>query len=440
MCGQAGTGKTTAARHAVNLIRGTDAREHEKVLIAAASANAAKALRGKTLHRLLGSRPQDLRPPVHMIVQTIARSKRAVVERFKHASTLVVDEVSNVPPKILEIVDHVARFARERPRESFGGLKVIALGDFYQQAPITADDEDECLDEGVPRYVFETATWRDAGFVGVELGLVHRQGDVEFADFLRMVRRGGYDERVDAFVERNLAVQSGETVDIAFTRIFARRDAVDEWNDRVISRLFRDDAILRWNAVHEDGSRATSPKCEFPAELRLARGVKVCLTRNPMHIRGLPTGTPRDDVDRDVVNGAEGEVVGFASFADAKTTSKIPWLAFRDAPPDMFGGNLPIVRFEVCDGSSFDAIVCPTRYERDSGPAAFQIPLKAVFAMTVHRAQGMTLRKVLVDVAGMVRHAQVYVALSRVRDRGDMRVVNWRQVQIVVDPRVSEMW
>jgi ATP-dependent exoDNAse (exonuclease V) alpha subunit len=301
---------------------------------------------------------------------------------------LVIDEVSMLSGRHFEFVEFL--FRRLRGREvPFGGCQVIATGDFLQLPPVRKS-EAEPYD-----WAFQTSAWEAAGFRTFLLETVRRQDDADFvralADF-RVGRVWGDSARI-----LQSRVRSNPPADMP--RLFTHNVQVDKWNAFQLSELPNEDRVLDAIQTGPEVQREFLVKNLLtPARLVLKPGALVMFTVN----RAAPCGNhaARGGDQPLYVNGQLGTVLDVRPdtvLVKAKT-----------------GAEIPVERFTW----RYDA--------NDDGSASFsQFPLRLAWAMTIHKAQGLTMDAAYLDIRAAREPGQAYVAVSRVRTLAGLNFKEW---------------
>lgn len=294
-------------------------------------------------------------------------SRAGAWRRVRAAECLVIDEISMLPGRVLDFLEYVCRNLRgvDRP---WGGLQVIAVGDFLQLPPVAAG--------GVYDWAFLSPVWAATGFRPSVLTTIHRQADPEFMDILNAVRVGRIEPRHVALLGRRIARFPSS----ALLRLFTHNVQVDKWNTSRLEALDTEEHVFE---MTESGDRF---QCDWlkknlltPATLRLKVGARVMVTVN----------LKDDSGDLYAVNGTMGTVTGIDSdFITVKADD---------------GRSISIQQFEWTEG------------EAGQAASVSQFPLRLAWASTIHKAQGLSLDAALIDARATREPGQTYVALSRVR-------------------------
>ena len=379
--GAAGTGKSYIVREIIQELR---AAKKPGVFVTASTGIAASLLDGTTIHSFAGAGiGTDFAPLLRAVL-----ASTSAVARWVACAVLVVDEVSMVDGAYFDALDAIARACRGNTRP-FGGIQVIASGDFHQLPPVKP-----------VKLCFEAAVWpRLFAQTTFVLRTVRRQTDVAFAGILARMRGAALtaaDAR--ALALRNVPAPEGTV------RLFTHRAAVHAENARCLSDILARTHTFTATDLVPQGADAAQLDRACPAEKTVALkvGAPVILIQNV-------------DVEAGLYNGAQGTVVRF----DTAPITRVVY---------------PVVRFDSC---VFSAI--PVAFKVRAGKKVLtrtQIPLALAFAFSIHKAQGMTLRRVEVDVGRAWEAGQVYTAFSRAVSLDGLFVRGFDPANVTADPRV----
>ncbi|QGZ97086.1 ATP-dependent DNA helicase [Terricaulis silvestris] len=393
--GRAGTGKS----HFIRSLVEADPQYPQAVL--APTGLAAMNIGGQTVHSFFGFPPRPLiglQEKPHWFFQRTARA----------ISRLIVDEVSMLRADVLDAMDQHLKVARKSSRP-FGGVQMLLVGDFYQLPPVVRGEEGQLLEDAgySTPYAFSAHCLRDAPIAAVQLTEVHRQTNQDFIALLSSIRESrGVEEAVTILntvcLDRSLPKRP--------VLLCATNAVADRYNANGLASL--ETAAARYTGAFE-GEPPKSQGDRFPApmELVLKRGARVIFTQNDPADRwvngSLGTVKSLDDELIVVVLDAGGEVdVERATWPQARWT----WNAKEN-------------RMEVKEEFKY-----------------VQFPLAPAWALTIHKAQGMTLDSVEIDLGrGAFAPGQAYVALSRARSMETLRLtrpLSPRDVQ--VDPAIAD--
>lgn len=378
LTGMAGTGKSTLLRQFIG-------EASQKVDLTATTGIAALNLGGMTIHRYCGMllgpmNGQTDEDYLAALRQSRYPSVKAGFARVRAAECVVIDEVSMMPGRQLDFVDYLFRRLRECD-EPFGGVQIIASGDFLQLPPVR-------IGEGAYDWSFTSRAWEAAGFDSVLLRTVRRQDETRFVELLANFRRGSCRGEDASILQGRIPRHPRANL----TRLLTHNLQVDKWNNFQLGELAGEAVMLR--AV-EDGPEH---QLEFlkknlltPAVLTLKRGCRVMFTINKA------TMGQREPM---FVNGQTGKVVE-ANAAEV--------VVERDG-----------------DGRHIGMGTFTWRFGKNDGDATFtQFPLRLAYAMTIHKSQGLTLDEALIDIGAAREPGQAYVAVSRVRRLNGLNFRGW---------------
>jgi hypothetical protein len=387
--GRAGSGKST-------LLRWIRRQLGSGAVVLAPTGVAALEAGGETLHQFFRLPPRLL-PPFELP----PGSPRAL---WKALHTLVLDEISMVRADIFEAVESLLRRYGPHPGETFGGVRLILVGDPCQLPPVCAPGEAETLKRWgfAGPWFFQAPAYSRVSWKSVDLPGGYRQQDQTFLSALDALRLGCWETHHESFwasrasrVSKGMPglhnsqtlhssgwseIQTHAGVTLTSTHAVARK-----FNEQVMKELPEPEGVFL--ALGPNHFPNDFPK-EFPVpyELKLRIGAQVMFQRN--------------DAERRWVNGTAGVVVGWDSEAifvsvedliEPLCVKRETWRRLR-YQENLSGSGLE----EMEEG----------RWE--------QFPLKPAWALTVHKSQGKTFSRVAVDLGkGAFEHGQAYVALSR---------------------------
>ena len=378
--GQAGTGKSTFIKYL---------KKHSKkrIRLVAPTAIAALNIEGATIHSMFTLPLSDF-----LIMREVLSSKRRKLKSIlKKTDILIIDEVSMVRPDILDAIEALCCQARGN-LALFGGLQIILIGDLCQLPPIIKSSATEAfrLEYGTREpYFFDAKSYQKGAFEKIELTEVYRQSDKELLQYLQNLRRDeNIAETVDYF--NRSETYSPDFMNTAIT-ITPYRAVAEGINRRRLVALETDakDYEAQLNGSFEKMQDTPSPKT-----LTLKEGALVVFNKNnyPDYINGTSG----------IVEKLEDRYIIVRCLQDNKfiTVRREEWKSFAYDVNEETG--------EVT--------------EKETG-SFIQFPLQLGYALTIHKAQGKTLDRVIVDIdRGAFAHGQLYVALSRTRKKADMLI------------------
>ncbi|MBL7929406.1 MAG: AAA family ATPase, partial [Bacteroidia bacterium] len=382
--GNAGTGKTTLLKKIVD-------NSFKNTLVAAPTGVAAINAGGVTLHSLFqlpvtSFIPADdaCNPAVftnrYMLLRHLKLSKEKIT-LLRELEQLIIDEASMVRSDVLDAVDFVLRAVRKN-KHPFGGVQVVMIGDLHQLPPVMKDHEWETLQQFYQSpYFFDSLIWQDANPVYIELMEIFRQRDERFIRLLNNIRNREPDE--DDFKLLTQRYRPHDETENHFILLTTHNYKADQVNLEKLNKT--DGKLFSYLAeVKED-----FPEHLFPCEkkLTLKQGARVMFMKNDtmegQYYNGL-TGT--------VTHLNEKEVVVTTDDGKELNVKKYTWENIKYMTNGETG-----------------------KIHKEPAGTFRQYPLRLAWAVTIHKSQGLTFDKVMVDAGKSFAPGQVYVALSRCR-------------------------
>jgi ATP-dependent DNA helicase PIF1 len=386
--GRAGTGKSTLLNH-------LSWNTSKQIVISAPTGVAALNVGGQTIHSLF-------RLPIGVIADHEIEQSRELRKLLGTIDTIVIDEVSMVNADLLDAIDRSLRQARQRPHEAFGGAQVVLFGDPYQLAPVPGDADERAFFEDQYRsmWFFDAKVWGDADLRIYELSTIHRQHEDEFKYMLNAVRHG----RVTAEIAKRLNDTGARKAptDGAIT-LATTNSTVTRINASALAKLPGRALTARADVSGEFGGRA------YPADeaLELKVGAQVMFLRN--------------DSDQRWVNGSIGTVTKIDNTVWVETE-----------------GETHQVQPVIWEKYRYSYSAVTKSLKKDIVAEFTQFPLRLAWAVTIHKSQGKTYDRAIVDLGERsFAPGQTYVALSRISELDGLYLSRpLRPSDIIVDENV----
>ena len=382
LTGKAGTGKTTFLKHIV-------AGCSKRLAVVAPTGVAAVNAGGVTIHSFFQLPLCPYLPDVKELVteyQMPEKNRSLRKDRVKILRTLellIIDEISMVRADILDAIDATLKRYRKNDRP-FGGVQLLMIGDVQQLPPVVTESEKPFMDQVYPSpFFFNSRAFRKLGYIVIELNKIHRQRDAEFTSMLNDIRTGSPSdqtlERLNRRLDPGFEPPSGEY----WIRLTTHNHQADSINREKMDALKGKSMIFK---AEIDGNY---PESAYPAEteLRLKKGAQVMFTRNDTSGNSM------------YFNGKIGTV-----------TSLDPEIIVTDE-----NGNEIIVNREKWDNVRYEINPETQEIQAVNDGSFTQYPLRAAWAITIHKSQGLTFDRVVIDAGKAFSFGQVYVALSRCR-------------------------
>ncbi|MDR2119517.1 MAG: HRDC domain-containing protein [Tannerella sp.] len=376
LTGKAGTGKTTFL-HRLREI------SPKRMVVVAPTGVAAVNARGVTIHSFF-QLPPGLLVGFEKVDPARIRVNREKLNIIRSLDLLVIDEISMVRADLLDAIDVVLRRLRAQ-NKPFGGVQLLMIGDLQQLAPIVKDDERRQLGELYETpYFFSSRALGETSFVGIELTQVFRQQDDHFISILNKVRRNELDGEVLTALNRRFIPGFRPKDDDGCITLCTHNVQAQRIND---SRL---EALP--GRVHRFTAKVSGvfPEYSYPTdyELALKENAQVMFVKNDV------------SPEKRFYNGKVGRITKI-------TDDEIHVVCPGEGEEEI------VVIPQKWDNVKY-VIDDATREIREEIDGSFvQFPLKPAWAITIHKSQGLTFERAIVDAEASFAHGQVYVALSR---------------------------
>ena len=389
--GRAGTGKST-------LLNYLSWNTSKQLVISAPTGVAALNVGGQTIHSLF-------RLPIGVIADHELDQSAELKKLLNTIDTLVIDEVSMVNADLLDAIDRSLRQARQRKNEAFGGVQVVLFGDPYQLAPVPGEGDERAYfaDRYDSMWFFDAKVWDETDLTIYELSTIHRQHEDEFKRMLNAVRHG--------YVTAEIAGRLNEVgarpapTDGAIT-LATTNGTVTRINATELARLPGRVLTARAEINGEFGGRA------YPADeaLELKVGARVMFLRNDV-----------GGESQRWVNGSVGTVL--------KIDTTV-WVEID--------GERHEVKPAVWEKFKYNYSPLTKSLRKDVVAEFTQFPLRLAWAVTIHKSQGKTYDRAIVDLGQRsFAPGQTYVALSRISELEGLYLTRpLRPSDIIVDENV----
>ena len=439
--GGAGVGKSFVT----NLIVQELKKMHKRVQITASTGIAAVNVSGQTIHSFAGV---GLGIESKQFLGDKALKSKQTRDRWRSTDVLIIDEISMIKADLFEKVEHVAVVTRTnfgskndtvtaagRRAGPFAGVQVIVVGDFLQLPPVVERGDSR----GGAKFAFESKLWDDCGFENILLSKVFRQSDATFVNLLNDLRVGRVTDsaaKLLASTSRPLAAADP----IKPTKLYPHRKNVQAENDRNFAKL--PGGIVRYEAEDKASSRmalkhleSLNKNLQAYATLETKKDMQVVLLANLNTEEGLCNGSrgiiveykdPTEDVISSLLNdqhgGSKDDRQGMRAWM--KTQIKLPVVLFANKVLKVIGPH----KWDMKVNNGKDTI-----YRR-------QIPLAPAWALTIHKCQGMTLDRVVMDLQSVFDDGMAYVALSRARSLEGTQLLGFDARKVTANARVLDFY
>ena len=377
LTGKAGTGKTT-------FLRRLKEECPKQMAVVAPTGVAAINAEGVTIHSLFQLPPQLFLPTDEARRQLFAEMQmRANKQRvLRNLELLVIDEVSMVRADLLDAIDAVLRHFKRRPSIPFGGAQLVVIGDLFQLSPVVREEEWRLLQpyyEGP--YFFQARVFNEIKPVYIEFEHVYRQTNVDFLTILNQVRNNVLTPESLNVLNTRYIPDFRSTTHITLS---THNNKVDAINQREM------DALKGKEYIYKATITDTFPESMYPIDeqLTLKVGARVMFIKND------------SSTDKLYYNGKLGVVTSLSK------------QAINVLCDDGIEVN---VHHEVWENIRYNANTGSDLVETEIIGTFTHYPLRLAWAITIHKAQGLTFDQLIIDAEDAFAAGQVYVALSRCR-------------------------
>ena len=400
--GKAGTGKTTLLTKIVEDCRAVG----KNIAVTAPTGVAAKNAEGQTLHSLFGLEPILFIPGKIRKWYRLDSSRERVIKKL---DILIIDEISMVRCDVLDMVDLTLQNIKGN-KKPFGGIQVIFFGDLFQLPPVVTEEEEKLLYSHYEnQYFFSSDVIKNYSLPLLELRKVYRQEDPVFVNILNNIREGKYLTVDRDTLNKRLKAkyEPSEKESTVYLRTLNRK----VWGHNINKlRKLPGKKETFWAEIE-----GFFPKKLYPTdrELMLKVGAKVMLLRN-------------DNDGLRYVNGTQGIITRID-----KDEGIIQVITNEGKPINVKPSEWTLYDY-IIDKETKTIVPTPVGWFT-------QYPLKLAWAVTIHKSQGMTFDKVIVDARKSFATGQVYVALSRCRSLEGLTLTSRiTEDDIKVDPVVVD--
>jgi len=386
--GGAGVGKS----YFVNQIKNDDVLK--TAVITSTTGVSAVIIGGRTIHSWSGIGLFDEKIPFDSYLAKIQKKKHLIAS-WKKTNILIIDEISMMHPKMLDLLNYLGKRIRCNDTP-MGGIQVVLVGDFYQLPPIKVNNK-----EG-QSYCFEAESWNEIVDHCIEFKKIYRQSEPDLVDALNKIRVGNVDSDLVRYLN---SFKNNPNYNHNYTHLFPTKTKVKEFNDMMLAKITDPSRVFDYDV------KALKPDLnvkffKFPKDTLIEE--KLVLKKGSFIMVNYNI-----DFDRGIVNGSQGVVIDFHPQS----------------------GN-PII--ELTNGTRLN--VCKNVWNLD-GYEVSQYPLMLAWAITIHKSQACSIEKLSVDVGNHIfESGQSYVALSRCTNTKYLHISYVNPQRILVSTKVKRFY
>ena len=396
--GPGGSGKSHVINLFVKYYKENVEDDDNKLYVTSSTGLSSLLINGITIHQYSGIGIGD--KDVDYYVKNINK-KKVVKERWRNTKILIIDEISMIDSNIFEKLDIIAQKIR-KIKQPFGGIQLIVSGDFLQLPPVNTTD-----------FCYESFSWDITIDKIIYLDKIIRQKSNSFQNVLNKIRIGVVDNDVKKILEecRNRKLENKDG--IVPTLLFSKKIMVKEHNDKNLNELLKTNVKkVEYNSeyifnskvkdiVKDDYIKLINNQFNIEDKIILTKYSQVMLTIN--------------SAEEGLANGSRGIIIDF-------------------------NDNNPIVQF--LNGKVLEIKKKDYKME-DTKDAVIkrQIPLIHAWAITIHKAQGMSLEYIQTDIGTSIfEYGQAYVVLSRIRDINGLSLIDIDYSKIKANPKIVKFY
>lgn len=372
--GKAGTGKST-------LLQYFRLNTQKKVVVLAPTGVAALNVNGETIHSFFGFKPG-------ITIKKVDKLKRKNSGIYQEIDVIIIDEISMVRADLLDCVNLFLRLKGRDSSRAFGGVQMIFIGDLYQLPPVVKDEEKEMMRMHYESpYFFDAKVFEYFSMEFIELGKIYRQEDENFISLLNSIRNNSISYKQIATLNERLGFEFTKELEKGFAvHLTTTNKMALEINNERLNELGAEVATYQAQVSGDFNDKS------YPTdyELKVGRGAQIMMLNNDSSGRW--------------VNGSVGKIVDIRPSNDGMDVILV----------ELANGRTEEVLPHVWEVLHYKLNENTHTIDTETAGTFTQHPMKLAWAITIHKSQGKTFDRVIIDIGtGTFAHGQMYVALSR---------------------------
>lgn len=400
LTGPAGSGKTYLLKIFIEWFINYRQNDNEKIYITSTTGLSALLIDGMTINRYSGIGTGD--KSVEDYFKKIMKMTH-IKKRWLSTKVLIIDEISMMNPDTFDKLEILAQKIRKN-NAPFGGIQVILSGDFLQLPPINCQN-----------FCFDSFSWQFVIHKTIYFDKIVRQQDIRLQNILNNIRIGSVNDDVKEILNNCLNKDLSNSDGIVPTLLYSRKNMVYEYNMLELNKLINEHTLENhyYQSYFEFGKNIKEESKDFLKDLlnsqyQVEDSIKLSVQTQVMLTVNIP--------EFGLANGSRGIITGFSS------------------------NNFPIVLFM----NNQKLEITFHEYLLDEGGQTvkkFQIPLIHAWAITIHKAQGMTLEFLKTDIGSSIfEYGQAYVVLSRIKNLDGLSLINIDYSKIKAHPKILKYY
>ncbi|WP_286975351.1 AAA family ATPase [Acetomicrobium sp. UBA5826] len=375
--GRAGTGKST-------LLSYFQQKTKKRVVVLAPTGVAALNVKGQTIHSFFGFKPNVTPDQIKK-----SRSPNGATNIYKKIDTIIIDEVSMVRADLLDCVDKFLRLHGPKSKLPFGGIQMVFIGDLYQLPPVVTKNERDVFKTLYKTpYFYSAKAFETLDVEFVELDKIYRQHDQKFIDLLGAIRNKTITDEDMELLNSRVMPDFEPDPEEFFVYLTTTNKRAEEINEQHLFQLKGMTHVFK-GAIKGDFGNEYLPTA---LELKVKEGAQIMLLNNDSLGRWVNGSIGKIiEIYKDVLEDDQEEYVIVVELSDGREVEVTPHT------------------WEI-----YDFYVDGDKLKSQTVGKFRQYPMMLAWAVTIHKSQGKTFDKVIIDIGrGAFAHGQVYVALSR---------------------------
>jgi ATP-dependent DNA helicase PIF1 len=402
LTGNAGTGKSTLLEYWRNNTK-------KSIAILAPTGVAALNVKGQTIHSFFGFRPDITVQKVQRFYRN--RGKKGL---FKKLDAIVIDEISMVRADLLDCIDAFLRIHGKNHNLSFGGIKMIFIGDLHQLPPVVRSTEKEIFANYYKTpYFFSANVFENLDLEFVELKKIYRQSDEEFIKILDSIRNNNIDNNQLTLLNSRVDEQFETPANKFFITLTTTNKKTQAINEYHLGKIFSE----RFTYEGQGTGKFDVKSLPTSGQLEVKIGSQIMMVANDREGRWVNGSLGKiNKIETDKTGGPDIIIVELSDGQEVEITPHT-WEMFK-------------VNYNPATD----------KLQTESVGSYKQYPLTLAWAITIHKSQGKTFENVIIDFGwGTFAHGQAYVALSRCTSlNGIILSKTFEKRHIITDEQVKK--